>query len=338
MEPDKTVIELRRRAERKTVLYDQLFERAKRRIKTNRELALVGVKNHAEHERIELLYDQEESDASDDVKRWADMVVRAQEHSQIDEKSGLYREAAFAEWYAQAVSRLKPNQIAVLVAFDLDGFKVLNTTIGHTAADGILREVGEAIQSAIRADDAGCRIGGDEFMVLLSHMPEETDVRAALSRLCTRIGAIVWGQKQQQLSASLGAVIVRAADAPYFNESRAAADLGSNVSKSLGRRRLTLIDGEQYGTYRLMDGVVEGQSTIICSYDGAGLVADLEATPEQCYHEVMTGVQRVIEEITTALGDQLAERLHWLYSVRTLEELSLTKLAGVLYKCRQKKF
>ena len=55
--------------------------------------------------------------------------------------------------------------------FDLDDFKAINDRIGHLAGDSVLAEVAERVRDVVRSADIACRVGGDEFAVIL---PEST--------------------------------------------------------------------------------------------------------------------------------------------------------------------
>src|SRR5204862_431133 len=67
--------------------------------------------------------------------------------------------------------------LAVLV-LDLDRFKQVNDTWGHAAGDTVLVRVGAAIRSHVRKIDLPCRVGGDEFLVLLAGLLRSAGVRA----------------------------------------------------------------------------------------------------------------------------------------------------------------
>jgi diguanylate cyclase (GGDEF)-like protein len=70
----------------------------------------------------------------------------------------LARECARAHRY--------DRQLA-LVVFDIDDFKAINDRIGHLAGDSVLAGVAERLQSVVRSADIACRVGGDEFAVIL---------------------------------------------------------------------------------------------------------------------------------------------------------------------------
>lgn len=70
-------------------------------------------------------------------------------------------------------SARRGNHLAGVLFIDLDGFKKVNDGLGHAAGDLLLREVGNRLGSRIRAEDTAARWGGDEFIILLSHLDDE---------------------------------------------------------------------------------------------------------------------------------------------------------------------
>ncbi|TGD75462.1 EAL domain-containing protein [Mangrovimicrobium sediminis] len=74
------------------------------------------------------------------------------------------------------------GRVGVLV-LDLDHFKRINDTLGHMAGDELLKVVAERLKRAVRESDTVCRMGGDEFVVILPEIRDESDVE----RVCEKI-------------------------------------------------------------------------------------------------------------------------------------------------------
>ena len=86
-----------------------------------------------------------------------------------DGLTGLPNRAMFYEQLEQATRLSKRGSHAVAVMLlDMDRFKAINDTLGHTVGDQALREVGDRVRKALRESDVVARLGGDEFAVLLA--------------------------------------------------------------------------------------------------------------------------------------------------------------------------
>jgi diguanylate cyclase (GGDEF)-like protein len=126
-----------------------------------------------------------------------------------DELTGLPNRRLFADRLTTAIERADRmrSRLALLI-LDLNGFKVINDTMGHQAGDQVLREVSAHLRRSVRASDTLARLGGDEFIVVatdldvdqsLDHFMES--VRSALER-----PILVEGQSMI-VSASMGMAI-----------------------------------------------------------------------------------------------------------------------------------
>jgi diguanylate cyclase (GGDEF)-like protein len=106
----------------------------------------------------------------------------------------------------QAVRNQRPLGVIMV---DLHRFKHFNDTYGHEAGDTLLRELGNRLQSNIRAEDIACRYGGEEFMLILPEgSVEVTRQRAEALREGIRNLAITHrGQPLSPITASLGVAI-----------------------------------------------------------------------------------------------------------------------------------
>jgi diguanylate cyclase (GGDEF)-like protein/PAS domain S-box-containing protein len=104
-----------------------------------------------------------------------DITERKQAEEQIrflayhDALTGLPNRALFEERMVQALADARRRQERLLVlCLDIDNFKTMNDSLGHSAGDMLLRQVGERLQKRAREHDTVARIGGDEFVMLLT--------------------------------------------------------------------------------------------------------------------------------------------------------------------------
>jgi len=86
----------------------------------------------------------------------------------LDALTGLHNRRYFHETLAREASRAhRYSRKLALLVFDLDDFKEVNDRIGHLAGDAALAEAAERLRTAVRTADLACRVGGDEFAVIL---------------------------------------------------------------------------------------------------------------------------------------------------------------------------
>jgi diguanylate cyclase (GGDEF)-like protein len=96
----------------------------------------------------------------------------ARQLADLDALTGLHNRRYFHETLTREVARAhRYGRRLALVIFDLDDFKAINDRIGHLAGDGVLAEVAERVRAVVRSADVACRVGGDEFAIIL---PEST--------------------------------------------------------------------------------------------------------------------------------------------------------------------
>jgi diguanylate cyclase (GGDEF)-like protein len=147
--------------------------------------------------------------ALENARRYAEARALAD----LDALTSLHNRRYFHETLAREVARAHRygRRLAVIV-IDLDDFKSVNDTVGHLAGDGVLAEAAERMLTAVRTADVACRVGGDEFAVIL---PESGREDAEL--LASRIARAVSGQPIGNagiLNLSAGIAELRQGDRP----------------------------------------------------------------------------------------------------------------------------
>src|ERR1035438_8443014 len=86
-----------------------------------------------------------------------------------DPLTGLPNRREFGRRFNEAIERAKLSHDNLALFFvDLDGFKMINDTLGHGVGDGVLKAVGERFRTSIGRNDIVARTGGDEFNILLT--------------------------------------------------------------------------------------------------------------------------------------------------------------------------
>lgn len=128
-----------------------------------------------------------------------------------------------------------------LCYLDLDQFKVINDTCGHTAGDELLRRLGALLPECVRRNDTLARLGGDEFGVLLQDCSLARAHRvAAMFRRTLEEFQFTWGEKIFKVSVSIGMVPITGIE--DVSEILRAADSACYAAKEQGRNRIHVYD------------------------------------------------------------------------------------------------
>ena len=164
-----------------------------------------------------------------------------------DDLTGFVNRREFIERLTALIDIARSDQSEhALLYLDLDQFKVVNDTCGHTAGDELLRQLSAAIQRKVRSSDMVGRLGGDEFAVLLrSCSPLKAMEVAESIRNEIAVHRFSWESRVFELGASIGMVVIDAA-APDAKTLLSMADAACYVAKDKGRNRVQFFfDGEE---------------------------------------------------------------------------------------------
>jgi diguanylate cyclase (GGDEF)-like protein len=138
----------------------------------------------------------------DDVRRLEELAERvapaienarrfreARQLADLDSLTGLHNRRYFYETLAREVDRAQRYQRRLaLVIVDVDGFKEINDRIGHLAGDAVLAEIADRIRQVVRSADIPCRVGGDEFAVIVPEV-EVGQARQLVGRIQRAVSA-----------------------------------------------------------------------------------------------------------------------------------------------------
>ncbi|HXK19449.1 MAG TPA: EAL domain-containing protein, partial [Polyangiaceae bacterium] len=130
-------------------------------------------------------------------------MTHAAEH---DFLTGLPNRMLLNDRIAQAIVGAKRHATQVAVLFlDLDGFKHINDSLGHSVGDKLLQSIAKRLVECGRATDTVSRQGGDEFVVLLSEVQRSEDAAIAASRMLTAVAeAHVLDEHELHVTTSIG--------------------------------------------------------------------------------------------------------------------------------------
>jgi diguanylate cyclase (GGDEF)-like protein len=109
-------------------------------------------------------------------QRTRDAEATLRQEARRDSLTGLPNRRAFMERFADALTAADRNDTLVgLLYIDLDGFKLVNDSLGHSAGDKLLKRVAARLSSRIRVSDTLARVGGDEFTLILPGLKVKDD-------------------------------------------------------------------------------------------------------------------------------------------------------------------
>ena len=134
----------------------------------------------------------------------AEQMVYASQH---DSLTGLPNRALLIDRIGQAIALSWRNMEQVAVLFlDLDGFKHINDSLGHLTGDKLLQSIARRLQECVRNPDTVCRLGGDEFTIILGG-PTKTNLEKVAARILKSLSRpyIIQGLKIDFVTPSIGA-------------------------------------------------------------------------------------------------------------------------------------
>lgn len=176
------------------------------------------------------------------------MTEQLRHAAQHDALTGLPNRAMFADRLSQEIARAHRRSMHFALLFmDLDNFKPINDTFGHGVGDQVLQRIAQRLLACVRAEDTVGRVGGDEFVLLLSGLSTAESILhlAEKIRAAVRMPLTIDGN-EFTITCSIGVALFPQAGTDAISLTQS-ADQAMYKAKSDGRNcvRLTLRKGEE---------------------------------------------------------------------------------------------
>jgi diguanylate cyclase (GGDEF)-like protein len=174
----------------------------------------------------------------------ADLAAELARRASVDPLTGLANRAGFSRRLREALGGLgdPPGPAPALLLLDLDDFKTINDSLGHSSGDEVLRVVAERLRGCLQPADLAARLGGDEFAVLVPEVADETEAVALGERLAAILRTPVTVAGREVLArASVGVRLARGGDEDPERLLRD-ADMAMYAAKTAGRAGVRVFD------------------------------------------------------------------------------------------------
>ena len=213
----------------------------------------------------------------------------------FDQLTGLPNRMLFMNRLERTLARAQQKKTqAALLFLDIDRFKLVNDSLGHSVGDQLLKAMAERLDTAMRPGDTVARFSGDEFAVLLERLSGPSDAVAIVERLCQRLEEpFTLDGRQTYATASIGVVLIRSSAAP-------AEDLLRDADVAMYRAKST-----RRGSYVIFDSAMSADAA-----ERMDLESDLRLAIERCGLELFYQPEVELESGRVVAAEALVRWRH----------------------------
>jgi diguanylate cyclase (GGDEF)-like protein len=164
-----------------------------------------------------------------------------------DGLTGMPNRRAIEEWATRQLNGAVRHGFSFWsIMVDLDNFKNINDSCGHSAGDAVLKKFGEILKDNVRRCDMCARIGGEEFVIILTHVDKDGVLRAVEHiRRLFESHTFTFGSRNIRVTASFGIACLPLGVPLGFDELLARADAALYVAKDRGRNCFEIASTEE---------------------------------------------------------------------------------------------
>jgi two-component system cell cycle response regulator len=164
-----------------------------------------------------------------------------------DSLTGLANRRAIEDWAVRQLNGAARHGFPFWVVMaDLDSFKNVNDAYGHEAGDIVLKKFADLLRANTRASNMCGRIGGEEFVVVITHV-QKPNIQTAIERIRMHLEAerFAFGRTALRVTASFGISGFQGGEAPKFGQLVREADTALYAAKRAGRNRIEFATEEE---------------------------------------------------------------------------------------------
>ena len=185
-----------------------------------------------------------------DISKESRLFRKLSYQASHDNLTGLINRQEFENCLVTALDQAHDSAECThaLLYLDLDQFKVVNDTFGHTAGDELLRQIAEVVQGKIRSTDIVARLGGDEFGILLERCSEERAMEVAEAiRGAVEAHRFTWKDTFTSARCSIG-IVMMSRESDDVAGIMSSADVACYSAKDMGRNQIHLYQDSDAST------------------------------------------------------------------------------------------
>ncbi len=181
----------------------------------------------------------------EDVSQLKEAHLRMEELAYVDSLTGLANRILFRDRLEQVLKGLKRSGVtAALLYLDLDEFKRINDSLGHDVGDAVLMKVAATLRQCVRYQDTVARMGGDEFVILLTDIGDMSGASSVARKIMKKMSEPVSLLKNEILITPSIGITLAPEDSLNADILLKNADMAMYKAKSLGRNNFQFFTEE----------------------------------------------------------------------------------------------